>query len=227
MYINLEKKVAIVTGGSSGIGAAIAMALAHEGAWVVVADINIERGEELVSRIHAISEQAVFIKCDVSSEGDIKNMIDKTIQRFGRLDCAFNNAGVEEISSGIVECTNENWNHIMNVNLQAVWWCMKYEILEMKKTGGGSIVNTSSIAGIIGLEGIPAYVASKHGVIGLTKSAAIEYAKQHIRVNAICPGVIHTPRAEEVANAALWLGSDVSSFVTGHSLVIDGGWSAK
>ena len=253
MYLNLENKVVIVTGAASGIGATAALAFAKEGASVVVADVNIERGEELVSRIHGQNGNAIFIPCDVSLESDIKNMVFKTVQRFGRLDCAFNNAGIEGESNGVVECTNENWERVINTNLRSVWWCMKYEIPEMLKVGGGSIVNTSSVAGVVGFTGIPAYVATKHGIIGLTQTAALEYAKYHIRVNAICPGVIDTPmvgrftkgdekaasalvesepigrmgRPEEIANVALWLCSNASSFVTGHPLVADGGWVAR
>lgn len=253
MYLNLEKKVAIVTGGASGIGAATAMALAYEGAYVVVADVNIERGEELVSRMQAHSENCIYVHCDVSLESDIKNMVSKTIQRFNRLDCAFNNAGIEGETATTTVCTNDNWEKTININLRSVWWCMKYQIPEMLKVGGGSIVNCSSIAGMVGFTGMAPYVASKHGVIGLTQTTALEYAKQNIRVNAICPGVIHTPmvdriingdenkakvlaesapigrmgKPEEIANAVLWLCSNASSFVTGHPLIADGGWVAR
>lgn len=253
MYLNLGQKVVTITGGASGIGAATAMAFAYEGASVVVADVNIERGEELVSRLQTRSENCIYIPCDVTLESDIKNMIAKTIQRFGRLDCAFNNAGIESETSTTTECTNENWEKTINTNLRSVWWCMKYQIPEMLKNGGGSIVNCASIAGLVGFEGIPAYTASKHGIIGLTQTAALEYAKQNIRVNAICPGVIHTSmidrfvngdehkmtelasgepmgrmgKPEEIASAVLWLCSNASSFVTGHPLVADGGWVAR
>jgi len=253
MNLNLGNKVVIVTGGASGIGAASAMAFAQEGASVVVADINIERGEELVSRLQSHSENCMYVPCDVSLESDIKNMISKTIQRYGRLDCAFNNAGIEGVTANTIDCTNENWEKILNTNLRSAWWCMKYEIPEMLKAGGGSIVNCSSIAGLLGFTGIPAYVASKHGVIGLTQAAALEYAQQNIRINAICPGVIHTSMIdrftqgdeksiaemtkgapmermgtpEEIANAVLWLCSSASSFVTGHPLVADGGWVVR
>ena len=237
MNLNLKNKVVIVTGASSGIGAASAMAFAKEGAFVVLADVKVSRGEELVGRIQSEDGKAIFIKCDVSVENDIKNMVAKTIEKFGRLDCAFNNAGVEGDQA----------------NLKGVWLCMKYQIQEMLKNGGGAIVNCSSIAGVVGFSGLPAYVASKHGVIGLTKTAALEFAQKNIRVNAICPGVIETPMVErlthgnrqeaselisgeplgrighpsEIAQAALWLCSDSSSFVTGHPLVVDGGWVAR
>lgn len=253
MNLNLKNKVVIITGAASGIGAASALAFAREGASVVVADLQIARGEELVSRIQAEDGKAIFVKCDVSLESDVKNMVAKTIETFGHLSCAFNNAGIEGESADTTMCTNDNWEKTINVNLRGVWLCMKYQIPEMLKNGGGSIVNCSSIAGMVGFVGIPAYCASKHGVIGLTQAAALEFAGQKIRVNAICPGVIQTPmverfthgeaqaikelsagepvgrmgKPEEIAQVALWLCSDASSFVTGHPLVADGGWVAR
>lgn len=253
MNLNLKNKVVIITGAASGIGAASALAFAREGASVVVADLQIARGEELVSRILAEDGKAIFVKCDVSLESDVKNMVAKTIETFGHLSCAFNNAGIEGESADTTMCTNDNWEKTINVNLRGVWLCMKYQIPEMLKNGGGSIVNCSSIAGMVGFVGIPAYCASKHGVIGLTQAAALEFAGQKIRVNAICPGVIQTPmverfthgeaqaikelsagepvgrmgKPEEIAQVALWLCSDASSFVTGHPLVADGGWLAR
>lgn len=253
MNLNLKNKVIIITGGASGIGAATALAFSREGATVVVADVQIARGEELVESILAEDGKALFIKCDVSLESDIKNMITKTVEIFGQLNCAFNNAGIEGESDDTTLCTNDNWDKTININLKGVWLCMKYQIPEMLKNGGGSIVNCSSIAGLVGFTGIPAYTASKHGVIGLTKTAALEFANKKIRVNAICPGVINTPMIErfthgeeqaiktlmeggpvgrmgtpeEIAQAALWLCSEASSFVTGHSLVADGGWVAR
>ena len=253
MNLNLKNKVVIVTGAASGIGAASALAFSREGASVIVADVQIARGEELVGQILAEDGKAIFIKCDVAVESDIKNMVTKTIERFGKLNCAFNNAGIEGDSADTISCTSENWDHTININLKGVWLCMKYQIPEMLKNGGGSIVNCSSIAGLVGFPGIPAYTASKHGVIGLTQNAALEFANKNIRVNAVCPGVIQTPmierfthgetqstkmliegepvgrigRPEEIAQVALWLCSDSSSFVTGHSLVADGGWVAR
>ncbi|MFA6239114.1 MAG: SDR family oxidoreductase [Bacteriovorax sp.] len=253
MNYHLKDKVVIVTGAASGIGAASAKAFAREGASVVVADVQIARGEELVARIQSEDGKAIFVKCDVSNESDVKNMVRKTVEKFGRLDCAFNNAGVEGESTDTMMSTTENWDKIMNINLKGVWLCMKYEIEEMLKTGGGSIVNCSSIAGIVGFAGLSAYTASKHGVIGLTQATALEFADKNIRVNAICPGVIQTPmvervthgdatatrelvsaepmgrmgKPEEIAEAALWLCSDASSFITGHPLVADGGWVAR
>lgn len=253
MNLNYNNKVVIVTGAASGIGAASALAFAREGASVVVADIQTTRGEELVSRIHFEDGKAIFIKCDVSLESDIKNMVAITVEKFGHLDCAFNNAGVEGEAADTMTCTNENWEKTININLRGVWLCMKYQIPEMIRNGGGSIVNCSSIAGIVSFVGTPAYGASKHGVIGLTQTAALEFAAKKIRVNAICPGVIDTAmverfthgeaqatralvegepmgrmgKPEEIAQVALWLCSDASSFVTGHSLVADGGWVVR
>lgn len=253
MEYNLKNKVVMITGAASGIGEASALAFAKEGAVVVVSDVQSERGEEVVARIHAEDGKAIFIKCDVSKEEDIKNMVLKTIENFGRIDCAFNNAGIEGETADTTSCTNINWEKVININLRGIWLCMKYQTAEMLKMGKGNIVNTSSIAGLVGFSGIPAYTASKHGVIGLTKAAALELANKNIRVNAICPGVIQTPmidrftlgdaqaikdlvegepmgrmgRSDEIAQAALWLCSDVSSFVTGHSLVVDGGWVAR
>lgn len=253
MDYNLKNKVVIVTGAASGIGMASAMAFAKVGATVIVADVQVAKGEEVVSKILSEDGKAFFIKCNVEDELDIKNMVTSTTKKFGHLDYAFNNAGVEGDTLDTINCTNENWNRVININLRGVWWCLKYQIQEMLKNGGGSIVNTSSIAGLVGFTGIPAYTASKHAIIGLTKSAALEFANKNIRVNAICPGVIQTPmidrftkgddkaikdltegapmerlgNPDEVAQAALWLCSDASSFVTGHSLVVDGGWVAK
>lgn len=253
MDLHLKDKVVIITGAASGIGAASALAFAKEGAKVVVADVVKEAGEKIVAQILIEKGEAIFVKCDVSSEDDVKNLVSSTVKKFGRIDCAFNNAGIEGETQDTSSCTNENWQKTMDINLKGIWLCMKYEIPEMLKAGGGSIVNCSSIAGVVGFEGMPAYVASKHGVLGLTQTAALEYATKNIRVNAICPGVIDTPmikrathgneteknafiegepvhrmgRPEEIASAALWLCSDASSFITGHPLVADGGWVAR
>lgn len=248
-----EGKVALVTGASSGIGRATALAFAQEGASIVLADSQSDGSSEIARLIEAKGGKVIFVKCDVSNETDIKNLLQQTINTFGRLDCAFNNAGIEGEQAFTADCTNENWEHVINVNLKGVWLCMKYEIPIMLNQDSGSIVNCSSIAGLIGFPGVPAYVASKHGVIGLTKTAALEYAKSNIRINAVCPGMIQTPmidrfahgeaqiqkqliegepigrigRPEEIAEAALWLSSSKSSFVTGHSLTVDGGWVAQ
>lgn len=246
-------KVAIVTGASSGIGQAIALAFAESGANVVVADVLEVEGIETAKRIEQMGRRSLFVKCDVANEADIRNLMNRTIETFGRIDCAVNNAGIEGKQGSTIECSTENWDRVINTNLRSVWLSMKYQLPQMLKQGSGAIVNMSSIAGLVGFQGIPAYVASKHGVIGLTKTAALEYAKTGVRINAICPGVIQTPmidrfvhgeaqaqnalvngepigrvgRPEEVASAALWLCSDGASFVTGHSLIVDGGWVAQ
>jgi NAD(P)-dependent dehydrogenase (short-subunit alcohol dehydrogenase family) len=252
-YPEFKNKVAFITGASSGIGRATAIAFAKEGANVVIADVLDDAGVGLANELQSQGHNALFTKCDVSRESDIQQSLQQTIKKYGRLDYAFNNAGIEGQPSSTADCTNENWEKTININLRGVWWCMKHQILLMMKNGGGAITNCSSIAGLVGFEGIPAYVASKHGVIGLTKTAALEYAKYNIRVNAICPGVIKTPMIDrfthgeaqamrtlvegeplgrmgdpqEVATAALWLSSAQSSFVTGHPLVVDGGWVAR
>ena len=256
----MKGKVVLVTGGSSGIGRASALAFAREGAKVVVnANMNIEGGEETVRLIKESGGDAIFVKADASKVAEVDTMIQKTVKAYGRLDCAFNNAGVVDvpttsafIPTKTADYTEKEWDYVINVNLKGVWLCMKYEIIQMLKQGGGAIVNNSSFLGLLGIPGGPAYVASKHGVIGLTKSAALEYAKEGIRVNAVCPGWISTPitdrtlndpevkamiigmepigrmgKPEEVAEAVVWLCSDAASFVTGHSMVVDGGLVAQ
>ena len=246
-----EQRVALVTGGSFGIGKATALAFAKNGAKVVIADW-IENPETLDS-IKKSGGDAIFIKCDVSNEKNVKALLKKTISTYGRLDYAFNNAGIEGKSASIHECSEENWDKTININLKGIWLCMKNEIPEMLKQGKGVIVNCSSVAGLVGYQGLPAYVASKHGVIGLTKTAALEYANLGIRVNAVCPGVIQTPmidrltgkkkelieqftalepmkrfgRAEEIANTVIWLCSEEASFVTGVAMPVDGGFVAQ
>lgn len=246
-----DNKVAIVTGGSFGIGQATAIAFAKRGAKVVIADMT--ENQETLDIIKANGGTAMFVKCDVSRDGDVKRMIEQTIQAYGRLDYAYNNAGTEGATAPTHEHTEENWDRTLNVNLKGVWLCMKYEIREMLQQGKGAIVNCASVAGLIGFPGAPAYVASKHAVVGLTKTAALENAKTGIRVNAVCPGVIKTPmtdratgkqkeiekafenmeptgrmgQPEEVAEAVMWLCSDSASFVTGQPLAVDGGWTAQ
>ena len=246
-----QDKVAIVTGGSFGIGRAAAIAFAERGAKVVIADW-VEDNETL-NVIKSAGGDAIFVTCDVSSDESVRAMVDKTIAQYGRLDYAFNNAGVEGLSAPTHECTNENWDKTIAINLKGVWLCMKYEIPHMIKQGKGAIVNNASIAGLVGFVNIPAYVASKHGILGLTKNAALEYAKSGIRVNAVCPGVIKTAmidrftgkdkvvekqfesmepvgrmgQPEEVAQAVIWLCSDAASFVTAHPMAVDGGWVAQ
>lgn len=246
-----QNKVAIVTGGSFGIGRAAAIAFAARGAKVAIGDWT--EDSETLKAIKSNGGEAIFVKCDVSKDADVKNLVSKTLSQFGRLDFAFNNAGIEGSSAPTHECSEENWDKTIGVNLKGVWLCLKYEIMQMLKTGGGAIVNNASIAGLVGFTNIPAYVASKHGVIGLTKNAALEYAKAKIRVNVVCPGVIKTPmidrftgkskevekqfenmepvgrlgQPEEVAEAVMWLCSDASSFVTGDAIPVDGGWTAQ
>jgi NAD(P)-dependent dehydrogenase (short-subunit alcohol dehydrogenase family) len=251
MEKQFENKVAIVTGGSFGIGRATAIAFAKRGAKVTIADYIAD--SETLNLIKATGGEAIFVKCDVSRSEDVKAMIEKTVKTFGRIDYGVNNAGIEGVSAITHECTEEIWERTIGINLKGVWLCMKHEIEQMLKQGKGAIVNTASIAGLVGFQGLPAYTASKHGVIGLTKTAALEYAKLGIRVNAVCPGVIKTPMVdrftgkkkeaekqfenmepigrmgepEEVAEAIIWLCSDASSFVTGDSMAVDGGWIAQ
>lgn len=249
----MQGKVALVTGAAYGIGRATAVAFARNGAKVVLADTSEEGGVEAAREVEKAGGQAIFVRCDVSNESDVKEVIRRTLETFGRLDYAFNNAGIEGVQGATQDCTTENWNRVMDVNLKGVWLCMKHQIPVMLKQGAGSIVNCSSIAGQIGFPGIPAYAASKHGVIGLTKAAALENARTGIRVNVVCPGVIRTPmidrftqgndqarqqleagepmgrmgEPEEISSAVLWLCSPGASFVTGHSLTVDGGWTAQ
>lgn len=248
----LEGKVALVTGGGSGIGRSTALAFAEEGAKVVVADIVVTGGEQTVRTIKENGGEAVFVKTDVSKANEVKALIEKAVDTYGRLDCAFNNAGIEGEISSLQMHSEEVWDRVININLKGVWLCMKYEIPQMLKQGGGAIVNTASIAGLTGL-GPVSYVASKHGVVGMTRAAALENAKSGIRVNAVCPASIHTPmvesamkagpeikafienmqpmgrigQPEEVAQATVWLCSDAASFVTGHALPVDGGLMAQ
>ena len=243
-----EGKVAVVTGAGSGIGRATAIEFARKGAKVVVSDVIEDGGDETVRVIKDISD-GLFIQCDVSKVTDVQKMIRATTDLYGRLDCAFNNAGVSNgMPKFAVEHTEEEWDRIININLKGVWLCMKYEIPEMLKQGKGAIVNTSSVAGLVGAPGRSAYTASKHGVVGVTKVVALEYAKAGIRANAVCPGGIHTPmldpllsneeyadslikrmplmrfgNPEEVAAAAVWLCSDLASFITGVALPVDAG----
>src|SRR5690606_7755500 len=245
-------KVALVTGGRFGIGRAAALAFARRGAKVVVADWLDDPDNQTAKEINAEGSEGIFVKCDVSNAEDINKLFNTIMTSYGRLDFAFNNAGIEGINAPTHECTDENWNKTLAINLTGVWRCMKHEITQMLKQGKGAIVNCASIAGLVGYSGLPAYVVSKHGIVGLTKSAALEYAQKGIRVNAVCPGAIKTPmidritgnkkevekqfealepigrlgQPEEVAEAVIWLCSDQASFVTGHALTVDGGWTA-
>lgn len=249
----LTGKVAIVTGASTGIGRAAAMALAAEGAVVVVSDIDRDRGEDVARAIIDKGGQALFVAADVSDDAQVAALVAQAVDHFGGLDLAYNNAGIEGVQAPTADCTPENWHRTLAVNLTGVWSCMRHEIPRMLERGGGSIVNCSSVAGLVGFANIPAYTASKHGVVGLTKTAALEYAEQGIRVNAICPGVIDTEmverfiggqaeareamtamqpvnrlgRPEEIADAVVWLCSDRSTFVTGQAIAVDGGFVAR
>ncbi|MGM3308196.1 SDR family oxidoreductase [Anabaena sp. WFMT] len=250
------EKVAVITGGTSGIGRATAIAFAKEGAKVVVAGRREKEGEETVALIQKAQGEGIFIKTDVSVSADIKNLIEKTIFTYGHLDFAFNNAGIEQTPGSFPEATEEEYDRIMDINVKGVWLSMQYEIAEMVKQGSGVIVNTASVAGLVGMSAVPIYVASKHAVIGLTRSAALEYAKSGIRVNAVSPGGIQTdmidrfvgtPESEtefrqqlqsmhpvgrlgtdeEVASAVIYLCSPGASFITGQSITIDGGLTAQ
>jgi NAD(P)-dependent dehydrogenase (short-subunit alcohol dehydrogenase family) len=249
----MEGKVALVTGAAAGIGRATAIAFGREGASVTVCDVDETGGEETARLIRDERGEAIYVRADVSKHMEVEALVGRTIEAFDRLDFAFNNAGIEGHSDSTIECTEENWDRVIDINLKGVWLCMKYEIPQMLKQGSGAIVNCSSIAGLIGFQGIPAYTASKHGLLGLTRTAALEYATQGIRVNAVCPGVIRTAMIdrftggsaeavaqlvsgepmgrmgtpEEIASAVLWLCSEGAGFVTGHPLVVDGGWVAQ
>src|SRR5437667_6278333 len=243
-------KVAFVTGAANGIGRAAALAVASEGANVVAADIAEQGNRETARLIEQAGGRALAVRCDVTQTDGVKAALEKTGETFGRLDFAFNNAGIEPRKPApTADYDEEEWNRIIDIDLRGVFLCMKHEIPLMLKQGGGAIVNTSSGAGIIGIKGSPAYTAAKHGVIGLTRASALDYAAQNIRVNAVCPGYIDTPmmgrftggtpkgrakviseepigrmgQPEEIANAVLWLCSDAASFVVGHAMVVDGG----
>jgi len=246
-------KVAFVTGAANGIGRATALAFVREGANVVIADVSEKGNQETARIIEELGGRALAVRCDVSRGQDVKVALDKAVEAFGRLDFAFNNAGVEQKNAATAEIGEEEWGWIVDTNLRGVFLCMKYEIPLLLKQGGGAIVNTSSGAGVIGIKGGAAYAAAKHGVIGLSKSAALDYASHNIRVNAVAPGYIDTPmmdrftggtsegrgkviaeepigrmgKPEEVAAAVLWLCSDAARFVIGHTLVVDGGQTVQ
>lgn len=248
----LEGKVALITGGTSGIGRDATVLFAKSGAKVVTAGRRDTEGNETIAMVRAAGGEGIFVKTDVAKTADVQALVKKTVEKYGRLDVAFNNAGIEGNWLPIVDQPEADWDSVININLKGTWLCLKYEVQQMlKQGGGGAIVNMASVAGWIGAPGAGTYCASKHGVIGLTKSAALEYAKQDIRVNAVCPAVIETPMAErafnspeikqfmlglhpigrfgqpmEIAEAVVWMCSDRASFMTGQSLILDGGMLA-
>lgn len=249
MTAELKGKVSLITGGTSGIGRDSAVLFAKAGAKVVVTGRREADGKETVDLVRAAGGDALFLKSDVSKAADVEMIVQKTVEKFGRLDVAFNNAGIEGNWVPIVEQSEADWDRVIDINLKGVWLCLKYELRQMiKQGGGGTIVNMSSVAGLMGSQGAATYVASKHGVLGLTKTAALENAGHGIRVNAVCPAVIETAMAErafadpqvnkfvrsqhalgrfgrvdEISEAVLWMCSDLSSFMTGQFLVLDGG----
>jgi NAD(P)-dependent dehydrogenase (short-subunit alcohol dehydrogenase family) len=249
----MHDKVALVTGAATGIGRATAVAFAREGFRLAIADTNLEGLKETEQQIKAIGGAAILIETDVADPKAVKAMVEKTMQAYNRLDYAFNNAGIEGDQNLTADCSLENWKRVIDINLNGIFYCMKYEIPEILKHEGGAIVNMSSVAGLVGFANIPAYAASKHGVIGLTKTSALEYAESGIRINAVCPGIINTEmivrftqgdksalaemekmepigrlgKPEEVANTVVWLCSDAASFITGHALPVDGGYVAR
>ena len=245
-------KSVLVTGAAGGIGRAAALAFAREGARVAVVDVDANGGEETAALITQAGGEACFIRTDVSQSAQVEAMVAGVVKRFGRLDCAFNNAGIEIEHLPLAEADEETFDRLMSVNVKGVWLCMKHEIRQMLKQGGGAIVNTASVAGLVGAPLQPLYAGTKHAVVGMSKTAAAEYGKAGIRINTVCPGIIRTtmldralerePRrekvivkvhpigrlgeADEIANAAVWLCSDAASFVTGHQLAVDGGLTA-
>lgn len=249
----LQDKVALVTGAGSGIGRGCALALANEGAKIVVSDIVVPGGEETVEMIKKAGGNAIFVKTDVSRAADAEAMVKKAVDTYGRLDCAHNNAGIGSSLHKTADLPEADWDRMIAINLKGVWLCMKYELQQMLKQRKGTIVNTASVLGLVGLSNRADYTAAKHGVAGLTKVAALDYATDGIRVNAICPGMVLTPlvagifkkdpkaaemantmepmgrvgTVEEIAESVVWLLSDASSFVTGHIMAIDGGWVAR
>jgi len=246
----LDRKVAVITGAGSGIGIETALLFAREGAKIVVADYASEAGEATVRQIGEKGGDALFIKTDVSQASDVERMVKATVEKYGRIDILYNNAGVLGEVAFVGDATEDDWDRLMSINLKGTFLCSKYAVREMIKGGGGVIVNTASAMGFVGLPGNAAYSAAKGGIIQLTRTMALEYASSNIRVNCLCAGWVDTPmnlklgeriinwtvretpmkrwaKPEEIAQAALYLASDESSFVTGAALVIDGGWTAK
>ena len=252
MNISFKNKVALVTGAGSGLGLATAKAFAEAGAAVALADWNEKAARAAAEELAAQGHKALAIHCDVADDGQVEAMVEKTVATFGRLDAAYNNAGVQNIVAETADATREDFDRVMGINLRGVWSCMKFELRQMRKQGSGTIVNCSSIGAIAGAPGRGTYQAAKMGVLGLTKSAALENAARGIRINAVCPGLIHTPmadqmiaggqadaidamlkdvpigrlgRPEEIADAVLWLCSSAASLMVGHALVVDGGYT--
>jgi NAD(P)-dependent dehydrogenase (short-subunit alcohol dehydrogenase family) len=251
MNISFENKVALVTGAGSGLGLATVKAFAEAGAAVVLADWNEEATQSGAKELANKGYKTLAILCDVSDDAQVEAMVKQTVATFGHLDAAYNNAGVQNVLAETADATREDYDRVMAINLRGVWSCMKFELQQMRKQGSGTIVNCSSLGGLVGGSERGIYHAAKHGVLGFTKSAALEYAARGIRINAVCPGLIHTPMSdqmiasgqadalkameksipmgrvglpEEIANAVLWLCSDAASYVTGQSISVDGGY---